>query len=59
MYDNALHGDKYGVYSDNIRFDYAKIVARKNKVVPKKTGSGVDAKMKLHKVTVVKGRNHD
>ena len=54
MYDNALHGDKYGVYSDNIRFDYAKIVARKNKVV-RKLVAGVDAKMKLHQVTVVKG----
>lgn len=54
MYDNALHGDKYGVYSDNIRFDYAKIVARKNKVV-RKLVAGVDAKMKLHKVTIVKG----
>ena len=54
MYDNALHGDKYGVYGDNIRFDYAKIVARKNKVV-RKLVAGVDAKMKLHKVTIVKG----
>ncbi len=54
MYDNALHGDKYGVYSDNIRFDYAKIVARKNKVV-RKLVAGVDVKMKLHKVTIVKG----
>ena len=54
MYDNALHGDKYGVYSDNIRFDYAKIVARKNKVV-RKLVAAVDAKMKLHKVTIVKG----
>ena len=54
MYDNALHGDKYGVYSDNIRFDYAKIVARKNKVV-RKLVAGVDAKMKLHQVTVLKG----
>jgi len=26
IYENALHGDKYGVYGDNIRFDYAKIV---------------------------------
>jgi len=54
MYDNVLHGDKYGVYGDNIRFDYAKIVARKNKVV-RKLVAGVDAKMKLHQVTVVKG----
>lgn len=53
-YENALHGDKYGVSGDNIRFDYEKIVARKNKVV-KKLVSGVESKMKMHHVTVVKG----
>jgi len=53
-YENALHGDKYGVYGDNIRFDYGKIVARKNKVV-KKLVAGVEGKMKMHHVTVVKG----
>ena len=54
LYENALHGDKYGVFGDNIRFDYAKIVARKNKVV-KKLVAGVEGKMKMHHVTVVKG----
>ena len=53
-YENALHGDKYGVFGDNIRFDYEKIVARKNKVV-KKLVAGVEGKMKMHHVTVVKG----
>ncbi|MDO9153388.1 MAG: dihydrolipoyl dehydrogenase [Paludibacter sp.] len=53
-YENALHGDKYGVYSDNIRFDFGKIVARKNKVV-RKLVAGVEGKMKMHHVTVVKG----
>jgi dihydrolipoamide dehydrogenase len=53
-YENALHGDKYGVYSDTVRFDYAKIVARKNKVV-RKLVAGVDAKMKQNNVTVIKG----
>ncbi len=53
-YENALHGDKYGVYGENIRFDFAKIMARKNKVV-KKLVAGVEAKMKMHHVTVVKG----
>jgi len=53
-YENALHGDKYGVLGDNIRFDYGKIVARKNKVV-RKLVAGVESKMKLHQVTVVKG----
>lgn len=53
-YDNALHGDKYGVTAENVSFDYAKIIARKNKVVRKLVG-GVGAKMKGHGVTVVKG----
>ena len=53
-YENALHGDKYGVYGDNIRIDYGKIVARKNKIV-RKLVAGVDSKMKLNHVTVVKG----
>jgi len=53
-YENALHGDKYGVFGDNIRFDYGKIVARKNKVV-RKLVAGVEGKMKIHHVTVVKG----
>jgi len=35
-YENALHGDKYGVYGDNIRFDYAKIVNRKLLVAVRK-----------------------
>jgi dihydrolipoamide dehydrogenase len=54
IYENALHGDNYGVYGDNIRFDYGKIVARKNKIV-RKLVAGVNAKMKLNKVTVVNG----
>lgn len=53
-YENALHGDKYGVFGDNIRFDYGKIVARKNKVV-RKLVAGVEGKMKVNHVTVVKG----
>jgi dihydrolipoamide dehydrogenase len=53
-YDNALHGDKYGVFGDNIRFDFSKITARKDKVV-RKLVAGVESKMKLNHVTVVKG----
>lgn len=53
-YENALHGDKYGVFGDNIRFDFEKIVARKNKVV-RKLVAGVEGKMKMHHVAVVKG----
>ena len=54
IYENALHGDKYGIYGDNIRFDYGKIVARKNKIV-RKLVAGVSAKMKSNQVTVVSG----
>ena len=54
IYENALHGDKYGVFGDNIRFDYEKMIARKNKVV-RKLVSGVESMMKANKVTVVKG----
>jgi dihydrolipoamide dehydrogenase len=54
MYENALHGDKYGVLGDNIRFDYGKMLSRKKKVV-RKLVSGVEGKMKTNKVTVVKG----
>jgi dihydrolipoamide dehydrogenase len=53
-YENALHGDKYGVFGENIRFDYSKIAARKDKVV-KKLVAGVEGKMKMNHVTVVKG----
>ena len=54
IYENALHGDKYGIYGDNIRFDYGKIHARKNKTV-RKLVAGVAAKMKSNQVTVVNG----
>lgn len=54
IYENALHGDKYGVFGDNIRFDYEKIVSRKKKVV-RKLVLGVEGKMKSNKVEVVKG----
>jgi dihydrolipoamide dehydrogenase len=53
-YENALHADKYGVSTEGVGFDFAKIVARKNKVV-RKLVAGVGAKMKAHNVTVVKG----
>jgi dihydrolipoamide dehydrogenase len=51
--DNALHAGKYGVTVEGTGFDYAKIVARKNKVV-RKLVAGVGAAMKAHEVTVVK-----
>lgn len=54
IYENALNADKYGVFGDNIRFDYGKMVSRKKKVV-RKLVLGVEGKMKSNKVEVVKG----
>ena len=53
-YENALNGDKYGVYGENIRFDFGKIMARKNKIV-RKLVAGVKSKMKENNVTVIDG----
>lgn len=54
IYENVLQGEKYGVFADNPRFDYAKMVSRKKRVV-RRLVLGVEGKMKAHKVTVVKG----
>lgn len=53
-YDSAVHCDKYGITVSNVTFDFGKIADRKNKVVKKLVG-GVGAKMKAHKVEVIKG----
>jgi dihydrolipoamide dehydrogenase len=53
-YENALHGDRYGVFGDNIRFDFSAMMARKNKVV-RKLVAGVEGKMKMNQITVIKG----
>ena len=55
IYDNAVNGEKYGVYAPEISFKFDKIIARKNKVV-RKLVAGVNAKMKAHNVQVVKGK---
>ena len=54
LYDYARHSDKYGISIPEVTFDFGKIITRKDKVV-KKLVVGVGAKMKAHKVTVVKG----
>jgi len=53
-YENALHADKYGVQTENVGYDYEKIVSRKNKVV-RKLVAGVKSKMAANKVTVIEG----
>ena len=55
IYDNAAHGEKYGVSVDGIKIDHAKVVARKDKVV-KTLVAGVTAALKANHVTLVNGR---
>lgn len=53
VYDTAKSGEKYGVSASDVSIDFAKMMQRKDKVVKKLVG-GVGAKMKSHKVTVIK-----
>lgn len=52
LYQQALSGAKYGIAAEHVAFDYAKICARKTKVV-RKLAAGIRAK--LQQVTVVQG----
>ncbi|MBO4427005.1 MAG: dihydrolipoyl dehydrogenase [Bacteroidales bacterium] len=52
VYNYAKNGEHYGVHAPEASFDFAEIVARKNKVVKKLT-AGVRAAMKAYGVTVV------
>ena len=51
QYQAALHGADYGVTAENVSFDHAKVVARKDGVV-RMLVRGVGAAMKAHGVTV-------
>lgn len=53
-YDTIKHASKYAVSAENPTFDYAKIIARKNKVVKKLT-AGIRMKMKGSGVEVITG----
>lgn len=53
-YENAVNGQKYGVFAEKVTFDFAKMMDRKNKVVKKLVG-GVGMKMKSHHIEIVKG----
>ena len=53
-YESALNGSKYGIIAENVSFEYAKLISRKNKIV-RKLVAGVKAKMKMNNVTVIEG----
>ncbi|MBP3634486.1 MAG: dihydrolipoyl dehydrogenase [Oscillospiraceae bacterium] len=51
QYSSAKHGADYGVSAQNVTFDHAKVVERKDKVV-KTLVSGVSATMRSHGIKV-------
>ena len=53
-YDNALHGDKYGVYAEGVRLDHNKVIDRKQKVI-KTLVAGVKAALKQNGAEVIMG----
>lgn len=53
IYDYARFSEKYGVTAENVAYDHAKVIKRKNKVVKTLVG-GINAKLKAYKVDVVK-----
>lgn len=54
IYDNAKHGEKYGVVAGDVKLNHEAVIERKNKVV-KTLVSGVKGKLKKNKVTLVEG----
>ncbi len=52
MYRHAKESDVYGVTAQNVTYDHAKVIDRKNEVV-KALVSGVGSTMRANKVTVV------
>lgn len=52
IYDNALHGQKYGVTAENIKLNHEAVITRKSKVVNTLV-TGIKGKLKKNKVTLV------
>ena len=52
MYENAKFGEKYGIVSKDVSYDFPAIMAHKNKVIKKLVG-GVGAKMKKANVELI------
>lgn len=57
LYRHATESAAYGVTSEGVSFDHAKVIARKAKVV-KILVTGVESTMKANKVTVIRAEGH-
>lgn len=55
LYDGAAHGEKYGVRTEGIVLDHARVIERKNKVV-RTLVAGVKSALKATNVTVIPAR---
>jgi len=51
IYDYARFSEKYGVTAENVKYDHAQVIKRKNKVVKTLVG-GINSKLKALKVDV-------
>lgn len=54
IYDNAAHGEKYGVKATGLSIDHAAVISRKDEVV-KTLVSGIKGALKAAGVTVIEG----
>lgn len=54
LLENARNAAKYGINTENVGFDYPKIITRKNKIV-RKLNAGVRAKLNHENITFVNG----
>ena len=54
LYDQACHGEKYGISSEGTAFDYATILKRKTKVL-RKLGGGIKVRLRDAGVSVIEG----
>lgn len=54
IYESARNAAKYGISTENVTFDYEKIIGRKNKVV-RKLNAGIRAKLNHENILSVKG----
>ncbi len=52
LYESAKSGEKYGIYADNVHYDFPAIMKRKDKVV-KKLVAGVSSTLKKYGVEII------
>ena len=54
LYEGAGHGEKYGVFADNLTINHKKVLARKNRVI-RMLGGGIKNTLKAKGVDVING----